>query len=98
MRAHCHKDDGTDGHRQWDNLKCWFPVQQRQAQELHREAGLAEGPCDMEELRQFQQALGSQYQLLVMTRMKPFFLIFKVPAAPHHIRLLKSSHHFDGCT
>ena len=47
MRAHCHKDDGTDGHRQWDNLKRWFPVQQRQAQELHLEAGLAEGPCDM---------------------------------------------------
>ena len=40
MRAHCHKGD-------WDNLKRWFPVQQRQAQELHLEAGLAEGPCDM---------------------------------------------------
>ncbi|CAH3045654.1 unnamed protein product, partial [Porites lobata] len=34
----------------------------------------------------------------VMTRMKPFFLIFKGPAAPHQIRLLKSNDHFDGCT
>ena len=38
-----------------------------------------------------------------MTRMKPFFLIFKGPAAPHQIyiyqlRLLKSNDHFDGCT
>ena len=33
-----------------------------------------------------------------MTRMKPFFLIFKGPAAPHQIRLLKSNNHFDGCT
>ena len=33
-----------------------------------------------------------------MTRMKPFFLIFKGLATPHQIRLLKSNHHFDGCT
>ena len=33
-----------------------------------------------------------------MTRMKPFFLIFKGPAAPHQIPLLKSNDHFDGCT
>ena len=73
-------------------------MQQRQAQELHRQAGVAEGPCGLEEPRQFQQALGSQYQLLVMTRMKPFFLIFMGPAAPHQIRLLKSNHHFDSYT
>ena len=35
MRAHCHKDDGTNGFRQWDNLKRGLPVQQRQAQDLH---------------------------------------------------------------
>ena len=26
MRAHCHKDDGTDGFGQWDNLKRGLPV------------------------------------------------------------------------
>ena len=98
MRAHCHKDQGVDGFRDWDHLKRGRPVQQRQAQALHQQAGVAEGPCGLPELRQFQQALGAQYQLLVMTRMKPFFLIFKGPAAPHQIRLLKSNHHYDGCT
>ena len=98
MRAHCHKDQGVDELRQWDSLKKGYPVQQRQAQPLHQQAGVAEGPCGLPELRQFQQALGPQYQLLVMTRMKPFFLIFKGPAAPHQIRLLKSNDHFDGCT
>ena len=98
MRAHCQKYQGVDGLRQWENLKRGCPVQQRQAQELHREAGVVEGPCGLKELRQFQQALGSQDQLLVMTRTKPFFSIFKRPAAPHHIRLPKSNHHFDGCT
>ena len=98
MRAHCHKDQGVDEFRDWDNLKRGRPVQLRQAQALHQQAGVAEGPCGLPELRQFQQALGSQYQLLVMTRMKPFFLIFKGPDAPHQIRLLKSNDHFDGCT
>ena len=72
MRAHCHKDQGVDGFRDWDNLKRGRPVQQRQAQELHQQAGVAEGPCGLPELRQFQQALGPQYQLLVMTLMKSF--------------------------
>ena len=81
-RAHCHKDQGLDEFRQWDSLKKGRPVQQHQAQALHQQAGVAEGPCGLPELRQFQQALGSQYQLLVMTRVKPFFLMFKGPAAP----------------
>ena len=45
MRAHCHKDQGVDGFRQWDNLKRGRPVQQHQAKDLHRQAGVAEGPC-----------------------------------------------------
>lgn len=98
MRAYCQKDDGTDGYRQWEDLKRGSPVRQRQAQELHREAGVVKGPCSLKELLQFQQSLGSQYQLLVMTRIEPFFLIFKVPTAAHQIRLVKSNHHFDGCT
>ena len=98
MQAHCHKDQGVDELRQWENLKKGYPVQQRLAQELHREAGVAEGPCDIQELGQFQRALGCNYQLLVMNRMDPFSLIFKGPNAPHQIQLLKSEDHFDGLT
>ena len=39
MHAHCHKDEGTEGDGQWENLKRGCPVQQRQAQELHHLAG-----------------------------------------------------------
>ena len=98
MRAHCHKDQGIDGHRNWENAKRGLPIQKRLAQELHRQAAVPEGPCGLQELEKFQQALGNQYQLLVMSRMKPFFLIFKGPSAPNQIRLLKSNDHFDGCT
>ena len=98
MRAHCHKNDGVDGHRNWENLKRGLPVQEKLAKELHQQAGVPEGPCGLEELQKFQAALGSDYQLCVMTRMKPFFLIFKGPPAPDKIILLKSDEHFDGCT
>ena len=98
MRAHCHKDKGVDELRQWDSLKKGYPVQQRLAQELHREAGVPEGPCGLQELGQFQRALGCNYQLLVMNRMHPFSLIFKGPDAPNQIQLLKAEDHFDGLT
>ena len=98
MRAFCHKNEGVDGFRQWENLKRGLPVQEHQAKQLHQQAGVAEGPCGIEELRQFQQALGPSYQLLAMTRIKPFDLIFKGEEAPNIIRLLKADDHFDGLT
>ena len=98
MQAHCHKAEGTEGHRQWENMQRGLPVQQKKARELHQQAGVPEGSCGLPELTKFQEALGPQYQLLVMTRMKPFFLIFKGPPAPHQIRLLKSNDHYDGCS
>ena len=98
MRTYCHKEDGVDALRLWDSLKKGYPVQQQQAKELHQQAGVPEGPCGVPELQQFQHALGPQYQLVVMLRIKPFDLIFIGPEAPHQIRLLKSNDHFDGLT
>ena len=98
MKAHCHKNQGMDEFRKWENLRHGYPVQQREAQELHRQAGIDEGPCGLQELEQFQQALGSNYQLLVMARMYPFHLIYYGPPAPQKICLLKSNEHYDGVT
>ena len=98
MRAHCHRNEGMDEFRKWDNLKRGYPVQQREAKKLHLQAGVPEGPCGLPELEQFQQALGSQYQLLVMCRMYPFHLIYYGPSAPQQICLIKSNEHYDGVT
>ena len=68
------------------------------ARQLNATAGVPEGPCGVEELKQFQRALGWNYQLLVMCRSRPFFVIFKGPDAPNQIRLIKSDQHYDGCT
>ena len=61
----------------WNNLRKGRSVQGREARELHRLAGVPEGPCGLEELQKFQEALGNQYRLLVMSMAKPFLLIFK---------------------
>ena len=98
MRAHCHKNNGIDGHRNWENLKRGLPVQLNEAKELHRLAEVPEGPCGIPELHQFQKALGSQYQLSVIARMYPFHRIYYGPPAPQQICLLKSNEHYDGVT
>ena len=98
MKAHCHRHDGVDGHRNWENTKRGLPIQQRLARELCELAGVKPGPCGLEELQKFQEYLQPEYQLLVMCRSKPFFLIFKGPPAPKQICLLKSDEHYDACT
>ena len=98
MRAHCHRNEAMDEFRKWENLKRGLPIQEKKARELHRQAGVPEEACGIPELQQFQKALGSQYQLLVMTRMYPFHLIYYGPPAPQQIRLLKSNEHYDGLT
>ena len=62
----------------WDTLRQGRPRQTTMAKELHRQAGVPEGPCGLPELAKFQQALGTDYRLLVMCMAKPFLLIFKV--------------------
>ena len=98
MKAHCHRHDGVDGQRNWENTKRGLPIQQRLARELCELAGVKPGPCGLKELQKFQDYLQPEYQLLVMCRTKPFFLIFKGPPAPKQICLLKSDDHYDACT
>ena len=97
-RAWLHRNDpGHMPKNNWDTLSRGLPRQKTMAQELHRAAGVPEGPCGLPELKKFQQYLTPTYQLKVMSRQKPFFIIYKGPEAPHIIRLLKSDNHFEGC-
>ena len=43
--------------RDYKNLKDGYPIQERKAQELHRLAGVPEGPCGIPELQKFQTTL-----------------------------------------
>ena len=102
MRAWCHRND--PGHMAWNEWRTLLQGCKRQgirARELHQAAGVPEGPCGLPELRQFQQYLSTldpPYQLKVVSRQHPFFLIFRGPDAPHTIVILKSEQHYEGCT
>ena len=99
MRAWCHRNDpGHMPRNNWHALRKGCPRQKTMARQLHRDAGVPEGPCGLAELEKFQQFLSPTYQLKVVSRCKPFFVIYRGPDAPHIIYLLKSNDHFEGCT
>ena len=99
MKAHCHRNDpGHMPRNNWETLKRGRPRQETLARQLHLDAGVPEGPCGLPELEKFQQFLAPHYQIKVVSRMKPFFIIFRGPEAPHIIYLLKSNQHYEGCT
>ena len=102
MKAWCHRNDpGCMPWNEWTTLQKGRPRQEKRARELHQAAGVPEGPCGLRELDLFQRYLATldpPYQLKVVSRQKPFFVIFRGPDAPHTIVLLKSEQHYEGCT
>jgi len=72
--------------------------QQKFAKDLHRQAGVPEGPCSLDELKHFQAYLAPDYQLQVMCATKPFALLYQGEPAPLKINLIKYDFHFEGCT
>ena len=67
------------------------------AKELHRLAGVPEGPCGIPELQQFQTALPG-CQIKVMSIDPPHMIIYAGPTPSDKIiRLIKEGEHYDGC-
>ena len=77
-------------------------LQRKLAYDLHRLAGVPEGPCGLEELRKFHAYL---YTLTPPYQLKVFCDIIKKPiyTGPqnvdddHILVLIKSQNHYDGC-
>ena len=97
MIAYCRREESNDASFHWRYMKEGKAVQEKAARELCQQAGVDPGPCGWEELNKFQEYLKPTYQLLVMCRTKPFFLVFKGEPAPKQICLLKSDDHYDAC-
>ena len=90
----------VDNDVQYDHLKRGRSLQEFLAKKLHQDAGVAEAPCGREELKQFQEYLGPEYQLIVLEGMKGKIL-FKdrlFDQAPKVIALLKTENHYHGVT
>ena len=85
--------NGNTGDRHYKNLKQGYHVQERLAKELHRLAGVPEGPCGISELQKFQAVLPG-YQIKVMPIDPPQMLIFVGPTPSDKIiRIIKEDHH-----
>ena len=104
MRAWVHReerprfDSPIHPGRDWCNCRDGLPRQGDLARELHRDAGVPEGPCGIPEVAKFQEFLTPHYQIKVVNRMKHFGVIYRGPDAPHILYLLKSNDHYEGCT
>ena len=93
MKAYC---DFGSRHSEYDGLRRGRPVQARQAKELHRQAGVSEGPCGLSELEAFQRHLTS-HQIMVLSVDHQYQIIFKGPPQDKHIVLIKVGEHYHGC-
>ena len=90
--------NGYTRDRDYRNLVAGYPVQERKAQDLHRLAGVPEGPCGLPELAQFQTALPG-YQIKVLSIDPPHMMIYAGPTPSDKIlRLIKDGDHYDGCS
>ena len=88
--------NGDPRNPDYRNLKLGRPIQKRLAQELHRLAGVPEGPCGIEELTRFQHYL-VDYRLIVLSVDHNYQIIFKGPANDKEIILIKAQNHYHGC-
>ena len=66
-----------DPDKQYVNLRRGRPIQGRLAKQLHREAGVPEGPCGYEELEKFQTFLGRQGYKIIVVEYVSFARIFQ---------------------
>lgn len=70
------------------------------ARKLHREAGVAEGPCRRDELKRFQEFLGAEYQVIVFEgpRGRIVFKDKQYDQATNVLTLLKVENHYHAVT
>lgn len=91
----------ADQDPQYHNIMHGPRCEEHCAKTLHKDAGVPEGPCGLDELKQFQTYLGPEgYQLIVLEGLKGK-IIFKdctFDQAAKTITLLKMENHYHGIT
>ena len=93
MKAYC---DFGSRHPEYDSLRRGRPIQERHARDLHRQAGVPEGPCGLPELETFQRYL-VHHQIVVLSVDHQYQIIFKGSPQPKQIVLIKVRDHYHGC-
>jgi len=92
MQAYC---DLGSRHPEYVNLRRGKPAQERRAKELHRAAGVPEGPCRLPEIDTFQRHL-TDHQIVILSLDHNYQIIFKGPIREKQIVLIKVGEHYHG--
>ena len=83
---------------QYKHIRMGRPLQETLARQLHRCAGVPEGPCGLGELNLFQIVL-ADYQIVVVSADHGYQIIFKGPRQPEDklLCLIKVQDHYHVC-
>ena len=73
-KAWVSRNTSIEAFHDYENIR-GYPIQQRKAEALHREASVPLGLCDLEAVAKFQTVL-SQYQLIVVSAKQLYSTIF----------------------
>ena len=95
-RAHRMRQMGHE-FPQWESMRKGGGIQIQQAKELHKNAGVPEGPCDIENLKKFQAVL-PEYQLKVLSKDVFNSFIYCGPEAKEKLYLYHHDNHYDVIT
>ena len=97
VTAKARLDKDTDCTVNWNNIRRGQCEQTRLAKELHRRAGVPEGPCGLDEVASFQAVL-PEYQINVVTTGTKDVYLYRGPPQPKQLHVLYHQNHFDVMT
>ena len=98
MKTWVDEQDGIFPEVSYRQLREGRPIQKTLAKQLHADAGVAEGPCSLEDIVKFQDFL-VDYQIKVLKVGRPHMVINAGPVeCRKRILLIQDGDHFDGCT
>ena len=86
-----------DKHDKWGSIRKGCTVQTKLAEELHKQAGVNQGSCGIEEVKSFQKVLDG-YQLHVVSADHFNGIIYAGPGAENKIYLYYHDQHYDVIT
>ena len=96
-QARHEKDESEEALKDYKEIRQGRSLQERRALRLHQKAGVALGPCGLQEISQFQKVL-PEYQIVVVSGNHGNAIIFKGEEREKQLILLLHNQHFDVIT
>ena len=84
----------------YPNIRKGCLIPGKLGKQLHQDAGIPEGPCGLEKLKELQQYLAPEYQVIMIEGLKGEIISIECQydTAPKTIILLKAGNHYHSIT